>query len=75
MSNEHEDEPTSADAEAMPTAPPTTPCTVVWSQGRPYVLESGSRRFRWVGTDHHGRPETLTGEELRKRGWSYHRAT
>ncbi|WP_233345788.1 hypothetical protein [Saccharomonospora iraqiensis] len=55
--------------------PPTTPCSVVWSRGRPYVLESGSGRPRWMGRDRHGRPQALTGEDLRKRGWSYRRST
>ncbi|OQO93813.1 hypothetical protein B1813_04600 [Saccharomonospora piscinae] len=55
-------------------SPPTTPCTVVWSRGRPYVLESGSGRPRWMGTDHHGRPQSLTGDELRRRGWTYRRS-
>ncbi|KHF43535.1 hypothetical protein [Saccharomonospora viridis] len=56
-------------------SPPTVPCTVVWSQGRPYVLESDSVRPRWMGTDHNGRPQALTGEELRRRGWSYRRSS
>ncbi|WP_247648536.1 hypothetical protein [Saccharomonospora xinjiangensis] len=55
--------------------PPTTPCTVVWSRGRPYVLESGAGRPRWMGVDHHGRPQALTGEELRRQGWSYRRSS
>lgn len=62
-------------ADPGPPAPPTTPCSVVWSRGRPYVLESGAGRPRWMGTDHHGRPQALTGEELRRRGWSYRRST
>ncbi|MEU6641582.1 hypothetical protein ABZ863_03445 [Saccharomonospora sp. NPDC046836] len=56
-------------------SPPTTPCTVVWCQGRAYVLESSSRRPRWMGTDSHGRPQALTGEDLRRRGWSYQRSS
>ncbi|GAA1193727.1 hypothetical protein [Prauserella alba] len=56
------------------SAPPTTPCTVVWSQGRPYVLENPTGRPRWMGMDRHGRPQALTGDELCRRGWSYHRA-
>ncbi|MCR3732842.1 hypothetical protein LY40_000503 [Prauserella salsuginis] len=56
------------------SAPPTTPCTVVWSQGRPYVLENPTGRPRWMGMDRHGRPQALTGDELRRRGWSYHRS-
>ncbi len=55
--------------------PPTTPCSVVWSRGRPYVLESGSGKPRWMGRDRHGRPQALTGEDLRRRGWSYRRST
>ncbi|MFD4194926.1 hypothetical protein [Amycolatopsis thermoflava] len=53
---------------------PTAPCSVVWSQGRPYVLEPGAGTLRWVGTDHLGRPLTLTGDELRRRGWTHRRA-
>ncbi|KMS89634.1 hypothetical protein [Prauserella rugosa] len=53
--------------------PPTTPCTVVWSQGRPYVLENGAGRPRWMGMDRHGRPQALTRDELCRRGWSYRR--
>ncbi|WP_167115853.1 hypothetical protein [Amycolatopsis viridis] len=53
---------------------PTTPCSVVWSQGRPYVLESGAGALRWVGTDHLGRPQALSGAELHRRGWSHRRA-
>ncbi|NIJ12257.1 hypothetical protein FHU38_002601 [Saccharomonospora amisosensis] len=65
---------TERDYENEAPEPPTTPCTVVWSQGRPYVLESGPGRPRWMGTDSHGRPHALTGEDLRRRGWSYRRA-
>ncbi|WP_143101934.1 hypothetical protein [Amycolatopsis marina] len=66
----------SAPASPAPGAaggPPTTPCTVVWSEGRPYVLEGGSGRPRWMGTDGHGRPQSLTGAQLERRGWSYRR--
>ncbi|MBK1782875.1 hypothetical protein JHE00_00960 [Prauserella sp. ASG 168] len=56
-------------------APPTTPCTVVWSHGRPYVLESGPGRPRWMGTDRHGRPQVLTRDDLCRRGWSYRRSS
>lgn len=52
-------------------APPTVPCTVVWSDGRPYVLEPGTPR--WIGTDHRGRPQALTTADLCRRGWTYHR--
>ncbi|KAA9151347.1 hypothetical protein FPZ12_039170 [Amycolatopsis acidicola] len=55
--------------------PPCTPCSVVWSQGRPYVLEPTAGRPRWVGTDYRGRPLALTGADLRRRGWSYRRAS
>lgn len=67
--------PDSAGAAATSQVPPTTPCTVVWSLGRPYVLEGGSGRPRWMGTDHRGRPEALTGADLQRRGWSYRRAS
>jgi hypothetical protein len=70
--------PTTRSAAAQPpeaTEPPTTPCTVVWSQGRPYVLESGVGNPRWMGTDTRGRPLALTGADLRRRGWSYRRAS
>ncbi|MDQ0381844.1 hypothetical protein [Amycolatopsis thermophila] len=53
---------------------PTAPCSVVWSQGRPYVLESAAGSLRWVGTDHLGRPLALTCADLRSRGWSHRRA-
>ncbi|HVW41756.1 MAG TPA: hypothetical protein VHC18_10430 [Amycolatopsis sp.] len=56
-----------------PAEPPAVPCTVVWSQGRPYVLEPGHGNPRWMGTDTRGRPLALTGADLRRRGWSYHR--
>lgn len=68
-------DPAEQSPDAAPPSPPTTPCTVVWSRGRPYVLESGSGRPRWMGVDHHGRPQALTGEALRKQGWSYHRSS
>lgn len=54
--------------------PPTTPCSVVWSHGRPYVLEGATGRPRWMGRDHRGRPLALTGAELQRRGWSLRRA-
>ncbi|WP_344864387.1 hypothetical protein [Amycolatopsis ultiminotia] len=59
----------------QPTDPPTAPCSVVWSSGRPYVLESGRGRPRWVGCDDRGRPHTLSIAELRRRGWSHRRAS
>ncbi|HVV10605.1 hypothetical protein [Amycolatopsis sp.] len=65
---------TDTERESQPcdtTEPPTAPCTVVWSQGRPYVLEPTAGRSRWVGTDRRGRPLALTGADLRRRGWSY----
>ncbi|WP_199432221.1 hypothetical protein [Qaidamihabitans albus] len=74
MSTEEDEDGTDSPASTGPASPPTTPCTVVWSQGRPYVLESGSGRPRWMGTDNHGRPQALTGADLRRRGWSYRRA-
>ena len=68
-------DPAESSPDAAPPSPPTTPCTVVWSRGRPYVLENGSGRPRWMGVDHHGRPQALTGEALRKQGWSYRRSS
>ncbi|PRX45150.1 hypothetical protein B0I33_110250 [Prauserella shujinwangii] len=68
------DEDGKTPGEPTTSAPPTTPCTVVWSQGRPYVLESASGRPRWMGTDNHGRPQQLTGADLQRRGWSYRRS-
>ncbi|MFT7838837.1 hypothetical protein Q5530_22080 [Saccharothrix sp. BKS2] len=50
------------------TALPTTPCSVVWSKGHAYVLEGA--QGRWVGVDDRGRPRALSGDELRRRGWS-----
>ena len=50
--------------------PPAVPCAVVWSRGRPYVLEPGQGNPRWIGTDARGRPVALTGADLRRRGWS-----
>ncbi|WP_414640405.1 hypothetical protein [Amycolatopsis sp.] len=63
--------------EAQPetAVPPTVPCSVVWSDGRPYVLESPSGRPRWVGTDTRGRPQLLTRADLQRRGWSHRRAS
>ncbi|MFC4003461.1 hypothetical protein ACFS2C_16810 [Prauserella oleivorans] len=69
------DASSSARTDRAADTPPTTPCTVVWSQGRPFVLESGAGRPRWMGTDRHGRPQALTGEDLRRRGWSFRRST
>ena len=62
-------------SQSASTEPPTVPCTVVWSQGRPYVLETGRGNSRWMGTDTRGRPLALTGADLRRRGWSYRRAS
>jgi hypothetical protein len=45
---------------------PTEPCSVVWSMGHAFVLES----TRWVGVDDRGRPQSLTNEDLERRGWS-----
>ncbi|WP_179776447.1 hypothetical protein [Amycolatopsis endophytica] len=61
---------TAPEADPLPTAP----CSVVWSQGRPYVLEPASGSLRWVGTDHLGRPLVLSCADLRDRGWSFRRA-
>ncbi|PXY22378.1 hypothetical protein [Prauserella muralis] len=73
MSTQRDNGSGSPAATEAASSPPTTPCTVVWSQGRPYVLESATGRPRWMGTDSHGRPQALTGEDLRRRGWSYRR--
>jgi hypothetical protein len=75
MSSQAESEAGSSPETGETPAPPTTPCSVVWSQGRAYVLEGGSGRPRWMGTDAHGRPQALTGDDLRRRGWSYRRAS
>ncbi|WP_245757125.1 hypothetical protein AB5J62_17410 [Amycolatopsis sp. cg5] len=48
---------------------------MVWSHGRPFVLEAPSGRPRWVGTDTRGRPQALTRAELARRGWSHRRAS
>jgi hypothetical protein len=54
---------------------PTVPCSVVWSHGHAYVLETGLGRCRWVGCDDHGRPQALTHAELQTRGWTLTRAS
>lgn len=73
---EHEEqEPEPPSDPARSEDPPTTPCSVVWSQGRPYVLEPGSGNPRWMGTDPRGRPQALTRAQLRRRGWSHRRAS
>ncbi|MEV4317206.1 hypothetical protein [Actinocrispum sp. NPDC049592] len=70
----HEAEPdTSSQTQQRPlstTHLPTTPCSVVWSKGHAYVLESGLGRARWVGCDDRGRPIAFTAAELETRGWS-----
>lgn len=48
---------------------PTAPCSVVWSRGHSYVLESGAERW-WAGVDDRGRARFLTDADLRRRGWS-----
>lgn len=52
------------------TLPPTAPCTVVWSQGHPYVLDIAAGVCRWIGADDRGRPLVLTRADLQRRGWS-----
>jgi hypothetical protein len=54
---------------------PTVPCSVVWSHGHAYVLETALGRCRWVGCDDHGRPQALTHAELQNRGWTLTRAS
>ena len=48
------------------TVLPTTPCSVVWSRGHAYVLEGA----HWMGMDDRGRPQSLTNDDLARRGWS-----
>jgi len=60
-------------SDQLATLPPTTPCSVVWSQGRPYVLEGVAGRPRWMGRDAKGRPLALSRAELQRRGWSLRR--
>lgn len=50
---------------------PTTPSSVVWSNGHAYVLEEHGRRSRWAGLDDRGHPRFLTGAALERRGWSF----
>ena len=45
---------------------PTIPCSVVWSLGHAYVLEG----THWMGVDDRGRPQSLTNEDMQRRGWS-----
>lgn len=52
---------------------PTRPCSVVWSQGHPFVLEGTRGRARWIGVDHRGRAQSLTNADLHSRGWSLRR--
>ncbi|WP_237774053.1 hypothetical protein [Actinosynnema sp. ALI-1.44] len=54
---------------------PTVPCSVVWSRGHAYVLETGLSRARWVGCDDRGRPMELTNAEIERRGWTLTRAS
>lgn len=49
---------------------PTAPCSVVWSRGHAYVLETGLARARWVGCDDRGHPVEFTNAELEHRGWT-----
>jgi hypothetical protein len=63
-----------APAVSSAAVPPTTPCSVVWSGGRAFVLEEAAVRPRWVGTDNRGRPQWLTCADLQRRGWSHRRA-
>ncbi|HWE90973.1 MAG TPA: hypothetical protein VG317_16055 [Pseudonocardiaceae bacterium] len=53
---------------------PTVPCSVVWSGGHAYVLESVRGKARWVGVDDRGRPQELSGAELCRRGWTHPRS-
>ncbi|MCG8918825.1 hypothetical protein L6E12_23890 [Actinokineospora sp. PR83] len=49
---------------------PTAPCSVVWSNGRAFVLEPPV----WVGLDGYGRLARLTPAALDRQGWTHHRA-
>ncbi len=49
---------------------PTTPSSVVWSEGHAYVLEGHGSRFRWAGLNERGRPQYLTDADLERQGWS-----
>nr|WP_133853520.1 hypothetical protein [Labedaea rhizosphaerae] len=53
---------------------PTSPCSVVWSQGHAYVLEGTAGRTRWVGIDGRGRPRSFSSSDLERRGWTPTRA-
>lgn len=50
---------------------PTDPSSVVWSRGHAYVREDAFGRARWVGVDDRGRPQSLTDDDLHRRGWSH----
>ncbi|MDT8912620.1 hypothetical protein [Amycolatopsis sp. PS_44_ISF1] len=65
--------PSALPVQPVPATPPTTPCSVVWCEGRPYVLEGRHGRARWVGTDYRGRPEALSSAEVQRRGWTHSR--
>lgn len=49
---------------------PTAPCSVVWSRGHAYVLESVQGRPRWQGVDDRGRAVQLSCADLQRRGWT-----
>ncbi|PRW62843.1 hypothetical protein CEP50_13460 [Actinopolyspora mortivallis] len=49
---------------------PTAPCSVVWSEGHPFVLEGLGGRWCWAGVDDKGRPRFLSDADLRRRGWT-----
>jgi hypothetical protein len=49
---------------------PTMPTSVVWSRGHAFVLEILPGRARWMGIDDRGRPQSLTADDLERRGWS-----
>lgn len=62
--------PAGTDAREASPALPTAPCSVVWSRGHAYVLESVHGRPRWLGVDDRGRREELSCADLQRRGWS-----
>jgi hypothetical protein len=59
-------QPRPDDGPALPTAP----CSVVWSRGHAYVLESVEGRPKWQGVDDRGRAVQLSCADLQRRGWT-----
>jgi hypothetical protein len=63
------DTETPGQTEDGPTLP-TAPCSVVWSRGHAYVLESVEGRPKWQGVDDRGRAVQLSCADLQRRGWT-----